>query len=1055
MAMVFTQTDTASGCAAAAFCSGLSAMGEEHDSQATIGGSAGSAEDNITIDGNATNLRAYYIECVIPADYLGDAGDWTVRLNLTDAASNSTWTHCHICRVNSGCTNQETIGSNTSVGQSLGTTGTLTATVSGSAVTLAANDRVMIVFGFTNTNSCTRTFGITPSLNIDSPFSAAPITKTSSENLAVGIVEVPEALTLAIVSESFSVGMTDVVNYDNPFVLVTVDESPPIGLVETPVTNDDWTMSLSGEFAPGVSTFQLTAPATKSTTDFVTGRIEETDNPCTAIDITTDDYTEIEYCITPNASAGTLQLEDGTPIDVYEFRIVLADGTVFDTYTVTPEVQITSAVTVKTGSESLPIGLVEVSNDLTVLLSLVESLPIGLVEALNDLSVTISISESLPVGLVEAVNDLTVSLLRAESLPIGLTDSATRLLNAFTASESLPIGLIEALNTLVSSINRAESLPIGLVEVLNALSVTFATTESLPIGLTEALNDLTVSLLRADTLPIGLAEPLEVFLFSFASSESLLVGITESLDTLVASLSRADTLPIGMGEPLETFFNDIVASDITPVGLIEALNTLIVSVSRADSFSVRITELAEVLETAFILASESLPVGMLTARDLLVSLNRGESLRIGTIEETQLMAILLVTESLPITIDDTSQLLVVLDQVSDTFGIGILESAVAIVSLFLTSTDTLPVTITTLQDMVHEMNQSESVRVGIAENIEAVAVTFATAEALGIGLETATVIANTLGAVSEELGIKITVALDLVKLLSASESLPVGIAELFVDMTVSAGASETVPVQILDTLNQLFVTIALSKTFGVSIQEVSGLVRLLTATADQFAVGLIELTDLIIDDLGEGDLITKTGSESLPITIEDVTNTLQVLISISEVLAVSLTEASGLLILLQPVAESLGVGVTTLTSTMAQIQVTESTSILLSPDALIASVLTVSSTIPVQTIEQLQTLEVTLALAEDLQLGWAEAPKLEGVLRTASEILGVGITELGEIGISALSIEGTDVLQIQLINEAGDVIVTKILDKVRDGMGIRRDKEIRPRSYRIRPGRVW
>lgn len=89
--------------------------------------------------------------------------------------------------------------------------------------------------------------------------------------------------------------------------------------------------SLSDHIAAGGAntTVQLTAPSGKSTSDFDAGRIQDDENPADAVDITADDYTEMEWCL--HGVAG-VALES----DVVQFRVVLADGAVIETYSVDP-----------------------------------------------------------------------------------------------------------------------------------------------------------------------------------------------------------------------------------------------------------------------------------------------------------------------------------------------------------------------------------------------------------------------------------------------------------------------------------------------------------------------------------------------------------------------------------------------------------------------------------------------------------------------------------------------------------------------------------------------
>lgn len=90
-------------------------------------------------------------------------------------------------------------------------------------------------------------------------------------------------------------------------------------------------IAASGE----ATTYQLNAPSGKSTTDFVAGRIQDDENPCDAVNITEDDYTELEWCITATANA------EGQ----HEFRTVLSDGTEYGTYTIYPKWTISSGTT--------------------------------------------------------------------------------------------------------------------------------------------------------------------------------------------------------------------------------------------------------------------------------------------------------------------------------------------------------------------------------------------------------------------------------------------------------------------------------------------------------------------------------------------------------------------------------------------------------------------------------------------------------------------------------------------------------------------------------------
>jgi hypothetical protein len=93
------------------------------------------------------------------------------------------------------------------------------------------------------------------------------------------------------------------------------------------------------------TTAQLTAPSGKTTSDFVAGRIQDDENPADAVDITSADYTELEWSL--QAQSGVAQ--DG---DIYQFRLTVG-GTAFGTYTVTPEWTIGTAAAAALPSRQL------------------------------------------------------------------------------------------------------------------------------------------------------------------------------------------------------------------------------------------------------------------------------------------------------------------------------------------------------------------------------------------------------------------------------------------------------------------------------------------------------------------------------------------------------------------------------------------------------------------------------------------------------------------------------------------------------------------------------
>lgn len=100
-------------------------------------------------------------------------------------------------------------------------------------------------------------------------------------------------------------------------------------VVKPNVVNNEVYISPSSNITAGgeATTARLTAPSGKSTSDFVTGRRWDDENGTDTLDITTDDYTEVEWHVALSS----------TPVatDYFDFR-VYAGGSPLTTYSLTP-----------------------------------------------------------------------------------------------------------------------------------------------------------------------------------------------------------------------------------------------------------------------------------------------------------------------------------------------------------------------------------------------------------------------------------------------------------------------------------------------------------------------------------------------------------------------------------------------------------------------------------------------------------------------------------------------------------------------------------------------
>lgn len=171
MATFYRQTDANINCALAAFCSGLNAAPTEQSTEIDEGSLPGTTEETISIGSVDTKQRAYYMQPALApsTDFDWNTGNWVVRIDITTASMDTFWEDSYICRVNSACTSQATIGSLIDQNISLGSTGVKTMTVSGLAQTPSVGDSFVVVLAFSTTSHAGSSAGITPDRFLDTP----------------------------------------------------------------------------------------------------------------------------------------------------------------------------------------------------------------------------------------------------------------------------------------------------------------------------------------------------------------------------------------------------------------------------------------------------------------------------------------------------------------------------------------------------------------------------------------------------------------------------------------------------------------------------------------------------------------------------------------------------------------------------------------------------------------------------------------------------------------------------------------------------------------------
>ncbi len=198
----YVQEDTAQGCALNNYCSAGGGT-IEAGRQAVQSGSVGSVEASFSVAASASNDNEFSFEIILPTDATSDADTAVIPINFTTGSMNAILESVYICRVNSSCVNQETIGSESGIGFATNG-GSTTRNISCSAVTFAAGDKVIITLGFNETaGHSSQNVGITPDQTMSLPFlapaSAANITvaQTEAGDSQAATLEVPGQVTSA------------------------------------------------------------------------------------------------------------------------------------------------------------------------------------------------------------------------------------------------------------------------------------------------------------------------------------------------------------------------------------------------------------------------------------------------------------------------------------------------------------------------------------------------------------------------------------------------------------------------------------------------------------------------------------------------------------------------------------------------------------------------------------------------------------------------------------------------------------------------------------------
>ncbi len=261
------------------------------------------------------------------------------------------------------------------------------------------------------------------------------------------------------------------------------------------------------------TTAQLTAPSGKTTGDFDAGRIVDDENPDQAVDITADDYTEMEWCFKGRSTAREVQ---------YDFRVTVG-GNALDTTSVTPQLTLSGATTFVLVSQTLTGTPTELwANKVGELNTTTASLTGGTLWA-NKLKKLVTQTLSIT-GAALSANNVVKLITQTLSLS-GAILAANKAITLITQSLSLTGATVWA-NKAAKLITQTLSLT-GASLWANRLNKLAAQTLSLTGGV---INAITAYILNAGTLTISNVE-------LFASKTAKLAAQTLSLTgaTLLAS----------------------------------------------------------------------------------------------------------------------------------------------------------------------------------------------------------------------------------------------------------------------------------------------------------------------------------------------------------------------------------------------------------------------------------------------------------------------------------------------------------------------------------------
>jgi hypothetical protein len=490
---------------------------------------AGKASETLTAI-NATPATDASTETRSKVWYCICAGDWTAgTITFTPSASES-WTGA-VIRVPAG-----EFDATTPIGAS--------ATRGAAAITESQVQHASFTAGSTDGNGrlCVWTSADTDPQAVASGFLAPA--NTDRGTVSGGFFIRSASVTN---SESFSVTSVSTIAGDSWSTVAFV--------VRAPIVTNDLYISTSSNITAGgeATTARLTAPTGKTTSDFVTGRRWDDENGTDSIDITTDDYTEVEFPITLRTG-----LTDTT---YFDFRMYNADVAI-NTYTVTPRWTVAS-VTTATGTLNKTLGALTRSTAGTVLVSGTTSKTLGSLTksiagtVLNNGSLSKTLGALTSVSTVDVIvqGTLDKTLGSITLASAGTVESATStgtLTKTLGSLSSVGVGTVIVSGTTSKSLGLIEKTIGGTVlvsgttsKILGILGKTISGTVLVSGSTSKTLGEISRTLSGTVLVNGNLSKTLGGLTRTLSASVTISGATSKTLGSLVLS-STATTLILGI-----------------------------------------------------------------------------------------------------------------------------------------------------------------------------------------------------------------------------------------------------------------------------------------------------------------------------------------------------------------------------------------------------------------------------------------------------------------------------------------------------------------------------